>query len=193
MAVVAAFAYSKIKTPSYQSTSLIEISTTSSAATGTGRIAAGRPSPSPTRSRSSAAPRSSDSAAKLLKDPDVRAVADSVTGTVDATTGALTITGTGSTPERAQAVTKAYSNAFIDQIQSLVQAQIDKISAEINSLQAKINALSARDRHHHQRRHHRRLQRHGGDAAGRAVQHPVRASPTPPPRLPPASRPHRAA
>jgi Mrp family chromosome partitioning ATPase len=79
----------------------------------------------------------------MLLDPDVTAVADSVTGTVDATTGALTITGTGSSAARAQAVAKAYSNAFVDQIASVVQAQIDKISAEVAGLQAKITALSA--------------------------------------------------
>ncbi len=142
VAVVAAFAYSKIKTPSYQSSSLIEISTTSSAATGTGASSGTAVTlPDPVQELGSTAVE--DSAAKLLKDPDVNAVADSVTGTVDATTGALTITGTGSTAERAQAVTKAYSDAFVNQISSLVQAQIDKISAEINSLQAKINALSA--------------------------------------------------
>jgi polysaccharide biosynthesis transport protein len=141
VAVVAAFGYSKIKSPSYQSTSLVEISTTATA-TGTGTAAGASVTlPDPVQELSSTAVEIS--AAKLLKDPDVNAVADSVTGTVDTTTGALTITGTGSSAERAQAVTKAYSDAFVDQIQSLVQAQIDKFSAEVITLQAKITALSA--------------------------------------------------
>jgi Mrp family chromosome partitioning ATPase len=141
---VAAFSYSKIKTPSYKSTSLLEVSTTSTA-TGTGTPTTGSGSlvtlPDPVQELSSTAVERS--AAKLLGDPDVIAVADSVTGTVDTTSGALTITGTGSTPERAQAVTKAYTLAYVDQIQSLVQIQIDKLAAEFDSLQAKIATLSA--------------------------------------------------
>jgi len=141
VAVVAAFGYSKIKSPSYQSTSLIEIATTGNAS-GTGTpTGASVTLPDPVQELSSTEVQRA--AAKSLLDPDVTAVADSVTGTVDATTGALTITGTGSTAARAQAVTKAYSDAFVDEIQSLVQAQIDKLSAEVEALQAKIAALSA--------------------------------------------------
>ena len=68
-------------------------------------------------------------------------MAAEVTGTVDTTTGQLIITATDGDPARAQAVAKAYSQAYVDQIQSLVQVQIDKLNTELTSLQHQIAAL----------------------------------------------------
>ena len=80
-------------------------------------------------------------AAKILGTADVGGVAAEVTGTVDPTTGQLSITATDANPARAQAVAKAYSEAYVDQIQALVQAQIDKINTELSSLQHQIAVL----------------------------------------------------
>ena len=62
------------------------------------------------------------------------AVASEVTGTVDPTTGALTITASASTPEKAQAVAKAYSQAYVNQIQTLVNNQSEKITTVLAGL-----------------------------------------------------------
>ena len=67
-------------------------------------------------------------AAKILKDPDVSAVSSSVTGTVDPTSGALSIVATGTTPQRAQAVAAAYASGLRRPDPAVVQGQIDKIN-----------------------------------------------------------------
>jgi Mrp family chromosome partitioning ATPase/capsular polysaccharide biosynthesis protein len=82
-------------------------------------------------------------AATILKDPNVSEVSSAVTGTVDTTTGALTVTATASDPNRAQDIAKAYSEAFVAQTQSLVQAQVDKISAALTQLTAQIASLQS--------------------------------------------------
>ncbi len=86
-----------------------------------------------------------DAAAKNLHDPNPSSIAGLVTGSVDPTTGALTVTGTGSTPAGAQAVTKAFAQAFVDQIQALADAQIAKYTVAINGVSAKIAALQAQE------------------------------------------------
>ena len=82
-------------------------------------------------------------AAKLLSNPDVKAVTDSVTGTVDPTTGALTITASASTPEEAKATAEAYSQAYVDQTQVLIQKQINKITTLSAGVESQIQALQA--------------------------------------------------
>ncbi len=77
----------------------------------------------------------------MLKDPDISAVADSVTGTVDPTSGALSITASASTPERAQQVAAAYSQAFENQIQSIVEGQIANIHKSYAAVNAQIAQL----------------------------------------------------
>ena len=134
--VAAAFAYSKLRTQQYQSTVVIQIASTAS--TG-GSGTSGTPLvtlPDPVQTLGSTAVE--QGAAKLLNDRDVSAVANSVTGTVDPTTGALTIQATGSTPERAQAVASAYATAFDNDISSVVDAQVTKIQDNENSLDGKI-------------------------------------------------------
>jgi uncharacterized protein involved in exopolysaccharide biosynthesis len=87
VAVAAALAYSKLHTPVYQSTSLIQTNAPSSTSS---QSATQVTLPDPVQALGSTAVQLQ--AAKLLKDPDVAAVASQVTGTVDPTTGALTIT-----------------------------------------------------------------------------------------------------
>ncbi len=138
VAVAAALAYSKLQTPMYKSTALIQINSASSQ---TGQSATPVTLPDPVQSLGSTAVQLG--AAKILGDPNVDAVASEVTGTVDPTSGALTITATASSPEQAQAVAKAYSEAFVNQTQSLVQAQSAKIDVVLNGLDTKLAALEA--------------------------------------------------
>jgi Mrp family chromosome partitioning ATPase/capsular polysaccharide biosynthesis protein len=138
VAVVAALAYSKLQTPMYQSTALIQISTTSSQ---TGQSSTPVTLPDPVQTLGSTAVQLQ--AAKLLGNPDVSAVAAQVTGTVDPVSGALTITASNSDPKEAQAVAKAYSQAYVDQIQTVVQGQSDKISTALNGLDVKIAGLES--------------------------------------------------
>lgn len=136
VAVVAALAYSKVQTPMYQSTSLIQVNSISSQS---GQSSTPITLPDPVQSLGSTAVQVR--AAKLLDDPDVAAVASEVTGTVDPTSGNLTITATNSSPEQAQAVAKAYSQAYVDETQALIQAQSAKITTVLSGLNAKILLL----------------------------------------------------
>ena len=137
VAVVAAVAYSKIQTPKYQSTATIQENAISATASGTPSSTVTLPDP--VQELGSTAVQ--DRAATILGDATATSVAADVTGTVDSTTGQLIITATDADPARAQAVAKAYSQAYVDQFQSLVQAQIDKINTELTSLQQQIAAL----------------------------------------------------
>ena len=138
VAVAAALAYSKLQTPMYKSTALVQINSTSSQ---TGQSATPVTLPDPVQSLGSTAVQLR--AAKILGDPNVDAVASEVTGTVDPTSGALTITATDSSAANAQAVAKAYSQAYVDQTQALVQAQSDKIDVVLSGLDTKLAALEA--------------------------------------------------
>jgi Mrp family chromosome partitioning ATPase len=138
VAVAAALAYSKLQTPMYESTALIQISSTSSS---TGQSTSPVTLPDPVQTLGSTAVQLQ--AAKLLGNPDVSAVAAEVTGTVDPVSGALTITASNSDPKEAQAVAKAYSEAYSDNIQSVVQNQSNKITTVLNGLDAKISQLQS--------------------------------------------------
>ena len=139
--VAAAFAYSKLRSPTYQSTVLIEMasstSTSGSGTTGASPVTL----PDPVQTLGSTAVELG--AAKILKDPDVSAVSSSVTGTVDPTSGALSIVATGTTPQRAQAVAAAYASSFDAQIAAVVQGQINKINDNVAQLQTTIANLEA--------------------------------------------------
>jgi Mrp family chromosome partitioning ATPase/capsular polysaccharide biosynthesis protein len=140
VAVVAALAYAKLATPTYQSTSLIQINTpTPSGGTSGSTFTL----PDPVQELSSTTVELA--VAKAMGDPAPAALANRVTGTVDPTTGALTVTGTGSTPQAAQAVTRAYSVAFVARIQALAQSQIDKYTQALDQINAKIAVLQAEE------------------------------------------------
>jgi Mrp family chromosome partitioning ATPase/capsular polysaccharide biosynthesis protein len=139
IAVVAALAYSKVQTPKYQSSALVqENGITASAAGGQSSPVT---LPDPVQELGSTAVQ--QQAAKILGHGTAGSVAADVTGTVDSTTGQLDITATDADPARAQAVAKAYSEAYVDQIQALIQVQVDKIQTELTSLQHQIGALQA--------------------------------------------------
>lgn len=137
VAVVAALAYSKVQTPKYQSTATIEENAISATASGSPSSTVTLPDPVSELGSTAVQQR----AATILGEGSTNSVAADVTGTVDATTGQLLITATDANPARAQAVAKAFSEAYVNQIQSLVQDQIDKINAELASLQQQIAAL----------------------------------------------------
>ena len=136
----AALGYAKLATPSYQSSALIQINSPSNTGSAT-------PSaftlPDPLQELSSTAVQ--DAAATTLHDPDPSALAGQVSGIVDPTSGALTVTGTGATPEESQAVTTAYADAFVDQLQTLAQDQVDKYTVALDGISAKISALQAQE------------------------------------------------
>lgn len=138
VAVAAALAYSKLQTPTYQSTALIQINSSSSQ---TGQSTTPVTLPDPIQTLGSTAVQLQ--AAKLLGNPDVAAVAADVTGTVDPVSGALTITATNSDPKEAQAIAKAYSEAYLDDIQAVVENQSNKITTVLNGLDAKITQLES--------------------------------------------------
>jgi succinoglycan biosynthesis transport protein ExoP len=139
VAVVAAFAYSKVDHPKYSSSSLIQVSSGATAAGGTAAATSTLTLPDPVQQLGSTAVQLR--AAKILNDSNVGEVASDVTGTVDPTTGALSITATDTNPERAQQVAQAYSQAYVDQTQAVVQAQIDKLTTALTALTVKISTL----------------------------------------------------
>ena len=136
--VAAAIAYSKVVTPSYQSSALIQVSTPSQSASAT---SSSFTQPDPVQELASTAVL--DAAATNLHDPHPSSLNGLVTGSFDPTTGTFTITGTGTTSEGAQAVTQAFAQAFVDQIQVLANAQSDKYTVAINQVSTKIAGLQA--------------------------------------------------
>ena len=137
VAVAAALAYSKVATATYQSTALVQINTPA-ANSGT---ASPLTLPDPVQELNGTSVQLA--AAKALGKTDPGQSGTSVTGTVDPTTGALTVTGSGPTPAAAEAVTTAYSEAYVSAIQNLAQAQIDKYTVALSQINTKIAALQA--------------------------------------------------
>jgi len=137
VAVAAAFTYAKLHTPTYESSALVQINTPAQGGTAASSLTL----PDPVQELGSTAVQLQ--AAKLLGNPDVAAATAGVTGTVDPTTGALTITASAATAEQAQALAKAYSTAFVDEIGVFVQGQIDKIGLALSEVSAKIAALQS--------------------------------------------------
>ncbi len=138
VALAAALGYSKVAKPNYQSSAQVQLSTSNAAS---GQNSSPVTFPDPVQELGSTAVQSE--AAKILGGSGASAVASDVTGTVDTVSGALTITASDPDPARAQAVAKAYSTAFTDQMQAIAQAQINKITTVINQQRAEIAALQA--------------------------------------------------
>jgi len=138
VAAAAAFAYAKVAKPTYQSSALVQVTTPSQTATTGGSTFT---LPDPVQELSSTGVQLA--AAIALRDPSPQTLAGRVTGTVDSTTGALTVTGSGSTPEQAQAVAKAFSEAYVAQVQALAQKQVDKYTIALDQVNSKIAALQA--------------------------------------------------
>lgn len=142
VAMAAAFVYSTVAHPKYQSTALVQQTTGQASTGGSGQTTSQVTLPDPVQELGSTAVQVK--AAQILKDPDISGLTAAVTGTADPTTGTLTITATAASPARAQAIAKAYSQAYVDQIQSLVQAQVDKINGQLQSLQNQIAELNGK-------------------------------------------------
>ena len=139
--VVAALAYAHESTPSYQSNAVIEVTTPTQA--GTSTTSSSLTLPDPVQELSSTAVL--DAAAKSLGDPNPSSLDGKVTGAVDPTSGALTVTGTGSTAAGAEAVTRAFAQAFVDQIHLIAVTQVAKYQAAIDQTNTKIAALQAQE------------------------------------------------
>ena len=137
VAVAAVLAYSKLASPTYQSTALVQINSTSAA----GGSSTPFVLPDPVQELNSTQVQLA--AAKALGKTSPGLSGTSVSGSVDPTTGALTVTGSGSTPAAAEAVTTAYSEAYVSAIQNLAQAQIDKYSAALAQINSKIAVLQS--------------------------------------------------
>jgi polysaccharide biosynthesis transport protein len=135
VAVVAALAYSKLQTPTYQSTALIQEATTGG---NTGASASSVNLPDPVTELSSTAVERR--AAKLLDQPISSIVNADVTGTADATTAQVSVSATDKNPAQAQAVAQAYAEAYVAQIQSIVDTQIANLNNEKASVAAQITA-----------------------------------------------------
>ncbi len=140
VAVAAALAYAKLATPSYQSSALVQVSSPSQSS---GSTTSSFTLPDPVQELSSTPVQLA--AAKALHDPSPQALAGQVTGTVDPTTGAMTVTGTGPTAEQAQAVAKAFSEAYVAKVQALAQLQVDKYTVALSQVNGKIATLQSQE------------------------------------------------
>jgi Mrp family chromosome partitioning ATPase/capsular polysaccharide biosynthesis protein len=139
VAVVAALAYSKFATPTYQSSALVQINSPAQSGGTTSTFTL----PDPVQELSST--NVQVAAAKALGVANPADVIDQVSGTVDPTTGTLTVSGTGSTAQEAVAVADAYSEALVNQIQALAQTQINKYTVALAVNNAKIAALQSQE------------------------------------------------
>ncbi len=162
----------RVKSPKYQSSSLIQLNTTNQ----TGQATSSITFPDPVQLLGSTTVE--QNAANILHNPNVGEVTSEVTGTVDPTTGALSITATNSDPAEAQDVAKAYTTAFTNQMQAIAQAQINKINLQIDNVNGQIATLeSQQSTREPQPGHHRpdhRTQPDPGYAADGAQHHPAR-------------------
>lgn len=138
VAIVAALGYTHVKKPTYESSSLIQLNTTNQT---TGQTTSSVNFPEPVQLLQSTAVE--DGAARALRDSDVAAVTAEVTGNLDPTTGALTISAEDSDPARAEAVAKAYTNSFVNQMQQIATNEVDKIQLNIANINAQIVALDS--------------------------------------------------
>ena len=135
--VAVAIGYAELSTPTYQSSALVQINApTQTAASGSGFTLS-----DPVQELSSSAVQIA--AAKALRNAHPSDLGGQVTGTVDATSGALTITGTGSSPAAAQAVTTAFAQAFVDDVQNHVNAQVTKYGLILQATSTKIASLQS--------------------------------------------------
>jgi Mrp family chromosome partitioning ATPase/LPS O-antigen subunit length determinant protein (WzzB/FepE family) len=139
VAVGATLAYSKYATPTYESSALVQINTPSQVGGTTSTFTLPDPVQELLNTNVQIA------AAKALGVANPATVADQVTGTVDPTTGTLTVTGSGSTPQEAVAVADAYSEAFVNQIHALAESQIAKYTTALAQNNVKIAALQAQE------------------------------------------------
>ena len=121
----------------YESTALIQINTTTSP---TGQSSTPVTLPDPVQALGSTAVQLQ--AAKLLGNPDVAAVASEVTGTVDPDHRRTEHHRVGLHPEQAQAVAKAYSQAYVNETQALVDDQSAKITTVLAGLDTKLGRHS---------------------------------------------------
>lgn len=137
VALVAALGYSHVKAPKYQSSSLVQLNTTNQ----TGQATSPITFPEPLQVLGSTTVE--QNAANILHNPNVGEVTSEVTGTVDPTTGALSITATNTDPTEAQDVAQAYTTAFLNQMSAIVQAQIAKINTQENNVKTQIAVLDA--------------------------------------------------
>jgi polysaccharide biosynthesis transport protein len=135
--VAVALGYARLSSPSYQSSSLIQINAPSQTAT----ASPGFTIADPVQELSSSAVQAA--ATKALRGTHPSALGGQVTGSVDPTSGALTVTGTGSSPADAQALTTAYAQAFVDDVQNHVDAQVTKYNGILAATSLKIASLQA--------------------------------------------------
>ncbi|MHB8430046.1 MAG: Wzz/FepE/Etk N-terminal domain-containing protein [Acidimicrobiales bacterium] len=143
VAVAGALAYSKFRKPSYQSTALVQVSSSASSAAASGQATGNAPInlPNPAQQINSTAVQID--AARIMKDPSPSSLASQVSATVGATGGTLTITATAGDPHQAQAIASAFAQAYIDQTQTYVQAQVNKIGTAITSIGQQITQLQS--------------------------------------------------
>ena len=135
--VAVALSYAALAKPTYQSSALVQINAPSQV----GTSGSGFTLSDPVQELSSSAVQIA--AAKALKNAHPSDLGGQVTGTVDATSGALTITGTGSSPAEAQAVTTAYAQAFVDDVQNHVDAQVAKYGLVLQATSTRIASLQS--------------------------------------------------
>ena len=139
--VVAALAYSKLSAPTFQSTAQVQVSTPNQSGSSSGGSSFTLPDPVQELTSTAVV----DAAAKILGVTNPQSVAGLVTGVMDQTTATLTIVGTGSTAIGAQIVTQAYTQAFVDQIATVAQGQVDKYTSAIAQTNVKIAVLQAQE------------------------------------------------
>lgn len=132
----AAIAYATVKPATYQSSAVVQIATPTASGGGTSPLTL--PEPLGQLAGTQVAQR----AAVILK-PFGLSGAGAVSGVVDPTTGALTVTASGPSPQVAQVVAQAYAQAFVDVTQNYVQSQVAKYTTALAALGTKISNLQA--------------------------------------------------
>ncbi len=142
--LVVGAAYAKVRTPTYQATSVIQLQGLQIGTTGGGggtTVTAPAALDDPTALLAN--PAVAKDAAKLLHVPGPGSVSASVTGSVNETGTLFAITVTGHDPERVANTANAFAEAFVLQVDRTVNAAVDNIQSQIDSLSDQINQLKS--------------------------------------------------
>jgi Mrp family chromosome partitioning ATPase/capsular polysaccharide biosynthesis protein len=142
--LVAGAAYAKVRTPTYQSTALIQLQGLQVGQAGTSGVTTVTAPPALNDPVSLlGTPAVARSAARLLHASDPAALAASVTGSVNTTGTVFAITVTGHDAEAVANTANAFADAFVLQVSRTVNAAVANIQAQIDSLSNQINQLKS--------------------------------------------------
>jgi Mrp family chromosome partitioning ATPase/capsular polysaccharide biosynthesis protein len=139
--VVLAGVYLEVRTPTWTASATVALEPTSTSGASPGGAAVATPPGLQNPLSLLASSQVAKSAAKIAGPRNAGGLQGEVSGTLDTTGTILTIVGTAGSAETARDAANAYAEAFVQDVQSVIQASINNLQAQINALNLQIIAL----------------------------------------------------